>query len=188
MSARGLRVMEVLASPCDRPKSRLALVDRFWSKVEKGDGAKCWLWTAAVNDAGYGIIGIGGRRDGVERAHRLSWMLYHGPIPAGLVVCHRCDVPACVKPEHLFLGTLSDNHQDMRAKGRHSNPPRHLGLDNNRARAVEWNGETRTITDWAHIAGLKKETLRVRLDHGWPMDEAMLRPLRSRPRRRKLAV
>lgn len=87
---------------------------RFWRYVAKGPG--CWLWQAACADFGYGLIGSSGH---MLRAHRLSWEIHHGPIPEGMFVCHRCDVPACVRPDHLFLGTHTDNMRDMIRKGRH---------------------------------------------------------------------
>ena len=87
--------------------------DRFWEKVAVGDG--CWLWTAARFGTGYGAIRI----DGVTvKAHRFSYELHFGPIPPGMFVCHRCDVPLCVSPEHLFLGNDLVNMRDMIAKGR----------------------------------------------------------------------
>lgn len=107
-----------------------SLEKRFWAKVNKTDG--CWEWTAALNDAGYGMIGLGGREEGIERAHRLSYIWHHGEIPVGMSVCHKCDNRKCVRPDHLFLGTDYDNHHDMRSKGRHSNPPKHFGADNYR--------------------------------------------------------
>ena len=87
-------------------------VDRFWSKVEKSDS--CWLWTGSTSKK-YGQITVDGKR---IRAHRFSYTLQRGPIPSGLFVCHTCDVPHCVNPDHLFLGTNRDNLRDMTKKNR----------------------------------------------------------------------
>lgn len=85
----------------------------FWAKVHKTDA--CWMWTGAVNGHGYGHCG---RHGHTHSAHRLAWELAYGAIPEGMSVLHRCDVPLCVRPEHLFLGTQADNIHDMHAKGR----------------------------------------------------------------------
>lgn len=97
------------------PYPRVPLEERFWSKVRKGRG--CWEWQAAKAH-GYGVIGKGGKGNGYVLAHRAAWVLAHGPIPRGLLVCHRCDNPSCVRLSHLFLGTYSDNVRDMLRKGR----------------------------------------------------------------------
>lgn len=75
----------------------------------------CWIWEGALSSGGYGSMTVGW---GVERTHRLSWLLSNGPIPDGLYVLHRCDVRLCCNPKHLFLGTQKDNMQDMYEKGR----------------------------------------------------------------------
>jgi hypothetical protein len=96
------------------------LAERLMAKVTKDRGG-CWLWTGDRNSWGYGRIGEGGRgkRQKLILVHRASYEVHVGPIPKGAHVLHRCDVPACVNPEHLFLGSLSDNVQDCLAKGRH---------------------------------------------------------------------
>lgn len=80
-------------------------------KVSPCPVAGCWWWAASFNRAGYG-------RFESDLAHRTAWRLLRGPIPPGLFVCHRCDQPGCVNPDHLFLGTHNDNMADKVAKGR----------------------------------------------------------------------
>lgn len=91
------------------------LRERFFEKVDKT--GTCWLWTGMKNRKGYGRIGIS-RGVGMKLAHRISLELHGVRVPDEMCVLHTCDVPSCVNPTHLFLGTRADNNLDMRAKGR----------------------------------------------------------------------
>jgi len=96
------------------PYSDDEFYSRFFSQVSKSDGG-CWLWTGCKSNRGYGLLT---RRRKVFRSHRISYELTYGKIPSGLYVLHTCDVPSCVNPDHLFLGTQKDNMRDMALKGR----------------------------------------------------------------------
>lgn len=88
------------------------LRDRFEKFFDRSDASSCWEWKGHRSSKGYGYFG----RE--KRAHRISWEIYHGPIPDNLHVLHRCDNPPCVNPAHLFLGTNIDNIADREQKGR----------------------------------------------------------------------
>lgn len=88
---------------------------RFLEKIQKTDN--CWYWNGTIQSSGYGSICIKFKR---YRAHRLSYILFKGNIPKNMFVCHTCDIKHCVNPDHLWLGTLQDNVNDMMNKGRHA--------------------------------------------------------------------
>lgn len=107
-----------------RYMAKRTVIDRFWDKVKKAGADDCWIWTAARAGPAYGVFGVSGR---MVYAHRLSWELSNGPIPEAMSVLHRCDVPLCVNPSHLFIGTQADNLHDMYAKSRGAIGERHGG-------------------------------------------------------------
>lgn len=108
------------AKYCSRRCWQLGIRDDPREKLLKRreiSASGCWLWTGPKDRPnGYGLYGGGGR--GTSRVHRLSYELFVGPIPDGLLVCHKCDVCPCFNPDHLFLGTYRDNMRDMVEKGR----------------------------------------------------------------------
>lgn len=92
---------------------------RFWQKVEiPADPLACWNWTGALRN-GYGAIGLGGRYDGIEYAHRWSFFEHSGFLADGEEVCHSCDNRRCVNPYHLYAGTRKDNMEHCSRVRRH---------------------------------------------------------------------
>lgn len=101
----------------EREYKEAHFADIFWSKVDKvADG--CWLWQGTMSNGGYGFFDINARR---YIASRAAYEIVCGPIPDNMCVCHKCDNPRCVRPDHLFLGTKGDNNRDCARKGRVKN-------------------------------------------------------------------
>lgn len=92
-----------------------SVVKRFESKFVKTTADECWPWNASLDSKGYGQIKVNGKP---MRAHRLSYIIYRGEIPEGYCICHQCDIPECINPWHLFVGTQQENMTDKVSKGR----------------------------------------------------------------------
>jgi hypothetical protein len=112
--------------------------ERFNKKYLIDETTDCWEWQNATNNIGYGMFRWSTGK--MRTAHRASYELYIGPIPANMLVCHKCDNPKCVNPEHLWVGTRKDNYDDMVSKGRHYTHP--LGYKH-AFKTCEHCGETR---------------------------------------------
>ncbi len=133
------------------PRTNLTLRERFDLKW-KSDSSGCWIWKASKNKQGYGYFKLDGR---MQKAHRVSWMIFSGSVVKDdTCVLHHCDNPSCVRPNHLFLGTYSDNLIDSFKKGRR---------DQHRGSGV----------DWVEIRGVKGKK-RSRCNRGHPFSGSNL--------------
>lgn len=116
---------------------RTPMPKRFWNKVNIKGQSECWPFTDHLGTKGYGQFWLNGR---CENAHRVAWEITHGKIKGGLYVLHKCDYPACCNPDHLFLGTHTDNMRDMFSKGR-----RKIAKGENHSRAKLSNADAVAI-------------------------------------------
>ncbi len=112
------------------------VLSRFNEKYFTEPNSGCWLWSDAGDKNGYGRIQIG--KGNTLKAHRISHLLFNGPVPNDLLIIHNCDTPPCVNPKHLRLGTIADNNKDMMSRGRYvcGGKP-HPGEKNGRAKLTE---------------------------------------------------
>lgn len=124
--------------------------------------AGCWLWAGPRTVSGYGVARANASS---VRAHRLSWQIHKGPIPTGAVVCHKCDTPLCVNPDHLFLGSQAENVRDRDLKGRASQGAKHsasiagLVAKLTPEQVVAIRADTRRNVDIAADFGVTKENI-----------------------------
>lgn len=136
------------------PEYTASIPDRFWSYVDKS--SDCWEWQATIHTGGYGEFSVNGH---YILAHRYSWELHNG-MPAGnLLVCHSCDNPRCVRPDHLFLGTDADNVQDMIKKRRHQHGEAHRSSKFTPAEVRAIRASTETIRTLARHYGVAHSTI-----------------------------
>jgi hypothetical protein len=140
-----------------------SLWDRFHDKFVPDPNSGCWLWTGASKELGYGVIGLGHREDGTAKAHRVAYQLYKGDIPQGMNVLHSCDLPCCVNPAHLRLGTLSDNSRDCVSRGRHKTPDnrgeRATWAKLNAEKVAQIKNREMTGAAYAKLYGVSKSTI-----------------------------
>lgn len=105
--------------------------DEKWIPVTESG---CWLWMDFIYKGGYGVFKP---VKGTRMAHRVAWMLYKGEIPGNKCVCHKCDIPSCVNPSHLFLGSHKDNSLDMKRKNRQAKGEKNGGSKLNIKKVME---------------------------------------------------
>lgn len=117
----------------------------------------CRLWLAACTRAGYGLFSFKGK---LMYAHRAAWLVANGELPAGMLVCHRCDIPSCINPDHLFLGTCLDNSRDAVRKDRDAHGERHGNavLTAEQVRAIRADQRSSRVT--ADEYGIASSTVR----------------------------
>jgi len=137
---------------------------RVMGKVSVGQSG-CWEWTAYKDANGYGAISFSGKR---KLAHRVMYELRYGLIPAGACVCHSCDNPACVNPDHLFLGSHAENMADMASKGRAPKGETHVAAKLTEADVLAIRADTGTQQEIAAKYGIgKSQVSRIRLGQTW---------------------
>lgn len=142
--------------------------ERLISKIERLESG-CWKWLGSKNKKGYGMMVYKGR---IHASHRVSWQEYNGPIPDGMLICHKCDNPSCVNPDHLFVGSNQDNMDDMKEKGRHwHKTPRG---EQNKNSKLTWDqvreiraSEHLTVRELANKYGVTDVTIYYVLNKGW---------------------
>jgi hypothetical protein len=131
------------------------LEDAFWKYVQVVDHG-CWEWLASLGNHGYGQLTFKQQK---YTAHRLSWELHNGPIPDGLCVCHTCDNRSCVNPNHLFLGTRTDNLRDMTDKGRRVKGESHGGVKLTEEIVLSIRSSEQSGVDLAAMYGVSPSTI-----------------------------
>jgi len=129
-----------------KPTQGLSLNEKLQFYSRKCSDSDCVLWTGDTSKNGYGRL-FWKRKS--HRVHRLVWEIHNGPIPAGMLICHRCDVRFCINPTHLFLGTNADNTADMIRKGRlrvaKGEESGHAKLTEQAVRAIRFSRTPRSV-------------------------------------------
>lgn len=148
--------------------------ERFERHYIPEPNSGCWLWIGCCDHVGYGHFKMG-TGCSPSKAHRVVWELYCGPIPRGLCVLHKCDMPPCVNPEHLFLGTHADNAADRGRKHREFHPAGELHpmrkIDLAAARSIRFDTRNQYVIaaeygiSQGHVSAIKSGNMLIRLRH-----------------------
>lgn len=144
------------ASTARRPLQGASIENRWAASVIPVPESGCWLWVGAMGSEGYGQLHYEGRS---WRAHRFAWVRQFGTIPAGLQVCHKCDVRSCVNTAHLFLGTHADNAADAARKGRKPHGSNNCNAKVTEAEVLEIRASNESQTVLARRYGIKPVTI-----------------------------
>ncbi len=151
--------------------------ERFWSKVDKS--VDCWTWHAAKNPLGYGLFSIKRR---MRLPHRVAYEFQFRVIPSGMCVLHHCDNPSCVRPDHLWIGTVDDNNKDMAAKRRAASGARNGSHTHPESRACGLRNGAHTHPESRHnglkiwmdrVPGANKGELAPNAKLTWPLVKAI---------------
>ena len=130
---------------------------RFWSQVDKS--GECWKWTGILTPDGYGRFCTKLHGTTTWKAHRYSWLLHLGPIPKDRLVCHSCDDPSCVNPDHLWLGTTVQNQHDKARKGRQAQGEAHGSAKLNVVKVIQIRQSNKPDSYWARKFNVHETTI-----------------------------
>lgn len=137
------------------------LEDKYITEPNSG----CWLWCGCRDRHGYGKVGV---NRSPKLAHRVSWQVHRGPIPKGICVLHKCDTPACINPDHLYLGTQRDNASDRVQRGRQATGEQHKSSRLSLAVVNEIRASTETNVALARRFGVTNgHVSKIRLRQRW---------------------
>lgn len=148
-----------------RYTGHMPLSERLEHTSERVTETGCMIWLGYVTKKGYGKIGIDNK---VQLARRAAYELVNGPIPKGMAVCHRCDVPSCINPNHLFLGTFYENSMDMVKKGRHKHGEGHFNAKLTEKDILKIRSDNRSGPKIAEDYGISKTYISaIKLKKAW---------------------